>query len=159
MPVESQSASEVQRNVKAFKQQRAAKKVPDDDKLPTLQGLSLPFDAPNETPPESAVTIVPEIVDVLHDDRDDFPAEETNDTIDIVDHDIASDTLPVVGSIPAATINVSTDVAINLVDTPAQVSAVRELIVATTNSQQLRAIRISFCTIFKIMRAPLFFWE
>lgn len=86
-PVESQSASEVQRNVKAFKKQRAAKKIPDEDKMPTLQGLSLLLDAPNDTPPESSVTIVPETSDVLHDNRTDLPYEKTDDTPVIVDHD------------------------------------------------------------------------
>ena len=64
-PVESQSAREIQRNVKAFKQLRALKKLPDEDKLPTLQGLSLPLDAPNDTSPESSVTIVPETMTFL----------------------------------------------------------------------------------------------
>ena len=97
-----QSALEIQRNAKAFKQQRAAKKVPDNDKLPTLQGLSLPFNAPNDLPPDSSVAIVPETVDVLHGDRTDLPAEEIDDTIDIVIRNIASDTLPVVDPIPTS---------------------------------------------------------
>lgn len=149
-PVEKQSTRDVQKNVKAFKHQRAAKKLPDDDKLPTLQGLSLPLDEPNDSPPESSVTIVPETVDVLHDDRTDFPDEETDDTHAIVDRDFASDTLPFVDTIPA-TINASTDVVTNVVVTAAQISAVRELIVATTNSQQLRAIRISLTEILALL--------
>lgn len=141
-PVESQSAREVQRNVKTFKQQLAAKKVPDDDKLPTLQGLSLPLDAPNDTSPDSSVTIVPEKVDVLHDDRTDLPYEEIDDTPVIVDHDVTSDTLPVVDTIPAS-INASTGVITNLSTTPAQITAVNVLIAETNDPQQLRAIRFS----------------
>lgn len=151
-PVERQSAREVQKNVKAFKKQRAAKKVPDDDKLPTLQGLSLPLDESNDTPPESPVTT--ELVDNLHDDRTDFSDEETDDTPAIVDRDFASDTLPAIDTIPA-TINASTDVVTNVVVTAAQISAVRELIVATTNSQQLRAIRFSLTEILALLDAKL----
>lgn len=149
-PVESQSAREVQRNVKTFKQQLAAKKVPDDDKLPTLQGLSLPLDAPNDTSPDSSVTIVPEKVDVLHDDRTDLPYEEIDDTPVIVDHDVTSDTLPAVDTLHAS-INESIDVSINVITTPAQVTAVRELIAATTNSRQLRAIRFSLTEILALL--------
>lgn len=130
-------AREVQKNVKAFKQLRAAKKVPDDDKLPTLQELSLPLDAPNDTPPESSVTIVPETSDVLHDDRTDLPYEETDDTPVIVDHDVTSDTLP-------ASINTSTDVVTNLVIMPAQVTAVRELIAETDDLNKLKFKRLFY---------------
>ena len=149
-PVEKQSAREVQKNVKAFKQLRAAKKVPDDDKLPTLQGLNLPLDAPNDTSPESSVTIIPETGDVLHDDRTDLLYEETDDTPVIVDRDIASDNLPAVDTLHAS-INESIDVSINVITTPAQVTAVRELIAATTNSRQLRAIRFSLTEILALL--------
>lgn len=54
-PVEKQSAWEIQRNVKAFKQQRASEKLSDDDKLPTLQELSLSLATPKDTSPESFV--------------------------------------------------------------------------------------------------------
>ena len=94
-PVEKQSARDVQKNVKAFKQQRASKKIPDDDKLPTLQGLSLPFDTPNYTPSESSVTIISETVDALHNGRVNLHIEENDDTPAIVDRDVTSDTLPV----------------------------------------------------------------
>lgn len=139
-PVESQSASEVQRNVKAFKQQRASKKSADDDKLPTLQGLSLPLDESNDTPPESPVTT--ELVDNLHDDRTDFPYEETDDTLSIVDRDVASDTLPVVDTLPTS-INSSTNIATNLVTTPKQITAVNVLIAETNDLHQLKVIRFS----------------
>ena len=141
-PVEKQSAREVQKNVKAFKQLRAAKKVPDDDKLPTLQGLSLSLDAPNDKPPESSVTIVPKTSDVLHDYRTDLPYEKTDDTPVFVDHDVTSDTLPAVDTIPAP-INASTDVISNVVTTPAQITAVNVLIAETNDLQQLKAIRFS----------------
>ena len=141
-PVEKQSAREIQRNVKAFKQQRAAKKIPDGDKLPTLQGLSLPLDAPNDTPSESSVTIIPETVDALHDGRAYVPDEENDDTPAFVDRDVASDTLSAVDTLPAS-INVSTDGISNVVTTPAQITAVNALIAETSDLQQLRDIRFS----------------
>ena len=153
-PVESQSASEVQRNVKAFKQQLAAKKLPDDDKLPTLQGLSLTLDTPNDTPPDSSVTTDPEPNNNLHDDRDDVPAEETDDSSAIIDRDGDSNALPAVDSTPA-TITTSTDVATNLVDTPAQITAVNVLIAETNDPQQLRAIRISLADTLASLDAKL----
>ena len=141
-PVESQSAREIQRNVKAFKQLRALKKLPDDDKLPTLQGLSLPLDAPNDTSPESSVTIIPETGDVHNDDHTDVPDEETDDFPAIVDRDIVSDTLPVVDTLPAP-INASTDVISNVITPPAQITAINVLIAETNDLQQLRDIRFS----------------
>lgn len=153
-PVEKQSAREIQRNVKAFKQQRAAKKVPDDDKLPTLQGLSLPLDAPNDTPPESSVTIVPETVDVLNDDRTDLSDAETDDTPTIVDHDFASDALPAVDTL-LTSINSSTNLVTNLVTTPAQITAVNVLIAETNDLQQLRAIRFSLTEIIASLDSKL----
>lgn len=123
-------------NVKAFKQLRAAKKVPDDDKLPTLQGLSLPLDAPNDTSPDSSVTIVPETVEVLPEDRADVPDEENNDTHAIVDRNVASDTLPVVDTLPTS-INASTGVVTNLITPPAQITAINVLIAETNDLQQL----------------------
>lgn len=96
----------------------------------------LPLDALDDTPPDFSVTTNSGLVDNLHDDRADFPAEEINDTIDIVDHDIASDTFPAVDSIPA-TINASTNVVINLVTTPAQITAVNVIIAETNDLKQL----------------------
>lgn len=153
-PVESQSASEVQRNVKTFKQQLAAKKVPDDDKLSTLQGLDLPLDVLDDTPPDSPVTTDPELIDDLNDNHSDVPATETNDTTDIIDHDVASDTLPAVDSIPA-TMNASTDVITNFVTTPAQITAVNALIEATNDPQQLQAIRVSLAKTLASLDAKL----
>ena len=140
-PVEIQSAREIKRNIKAFKQQRISRKNSVDDKLPTLQGLSLTLDELNDTLPESSVTIIPETVDVLHDDRTDLPDEETDDSHAIVDRDIASDTLLVVDTLPAS-INTSTDVCTNLITTPAQITAINVLIAKTNDLQKLRAIRI-----------------
>lgn len=140
-PVEIQSAREIKRNIKAFKQQRISRKNSVDDKLPTLQGLSLTLDESNDTLPESSVTIIPETVDVLHDDRTDLPDEETDDSHAIFDRDIASDTLPVVDTLPAS-INTSTDVCTNLITTPAQITAINVLIAKTNDLQKLRAIRI-----------------
>ena len=141
-PVEKQSAREIQRNVKAFKKQRATKKVPDDDKLPTLQGLSLPLDELNDTPPDSLVTTEPELADDLHDDRANVTTEDTDDSPAIVDRDSDSNALPATDLIPAP-INPSTTVVTNLVDTPAQITAVNVLISETNDLQQLRAIRFS----------------
>lgn len=137
--VEKQSAREVQRNVKAFKQQRDSKKSADDDKLTTLQGLGLPLDVPNDTPPDLSVTTNPEFVDDLYDNRADVLAEETDDNPDIVNHDVASDTLPAVYTIPTP-INASADM---VVATPVKVIAVNSLIAETNDPQQLQAIRVS----------------
>lgn len=145
-PVEKQSAREVQKNIKAFKQLRASKKLPDDDKLPTLQGLSLPLDAPNNTSPESSVTITPETGDVHNDDHTDVPDKEDNASPAIVDRDVASYTLPVVDTLPAS-INSSTGVVTNLVITPAQVTAVRELIAETDDLNKLKVIRDSLADV------------
>ena len=114
-PVEKQSAREVQKNVKAFKQQRTSRKNSVDDKLPMLQGLSLTLDVPNESP----VTTETELVDKLHTARANIPAEETDDLPAIVDCDNDS----------------------NIVATPAQVTAVNALIAETNDLQQLRTIR------------------
>ena len=116
-PVEKQSAREVQKNVKAFKQQRTSRKNSVDDKLPMLQGLSLTLDVPNESP----VTTKTELVDKFHTARANIPAEETDDLPAIVDRDNDS----------------------NIVATPAQVTAVNALIAETNDLQQLRAIRFS----------------
>ena len=102
----------------------------------------LPLDAPDNTPPESSVTIVPKTSDVLHDDRTDLHYEETDDTPAIVDHVVASDTLPVVDTL-SASINASTDVISNFVTTPAQITAINVLIAETNDLQQLRDIRFS----------------
>ena len=112
------------------------------------------FDAPSDTLPDSSVTIVPETVDVLHDDCVDIHDEETDDTPAIVDRKVASDTLSAVDSIPA-TMNASTNVVTNLVTTPAQVTAVRELIVTTINPQQLKTIRISLTEILALLDSKL----
>ncbi|MBR0288655.1 MAG: hypothetical protein IJQ82_06730 [Selenomonadaceae bacterium] len=72
--VESQSAGEVQKNIKAFKQLRADKKLPDNDK---------PF------------TIVPETVDVLRGVRVDIIDEKNDDSPATVDRAVSLDTLPV----------------------------------------------------------------
>lgn len=149
-PVEKQSAREVQRNVKEFKQQRADKKIPADDKLPTLQGLSLSLDESNDTPHNSSVTTDTEPTNELQNDRDDVPAEETDNSPAIVDRDSDSNALPATDLIPAP-INLSTVVVTNVVDTPKQVSAILELIAATTNPQQLRAIRFSLTEILALL--------
>lgn len=141
-PVEKQSAREVQKNVKAFKQHHAVKKLPDDDKLPTLQGLSLSLDESNDTPLNSSVTTDPKPTNELQDDRADVPAEETDDSPAIIYRDSNSDALPAVDTL-SASINASTDMISNSVDTPAQVTAVNVLIAETNNLQQLRTIRFS----------------
>lgn len=104
--------------------------------------MSLQLDAPNDTLPDSSVTIVPEKVDVLPDDHADVPDEKDNDSHAIVDRDFASDTLPVVDTLPTS-INASTDVVTNLVTTPAQITAINVLIAETNDLHQLKAIRFS----------------
>lgn len=70
-----------------------------------------------------------ELVDKIHTARANIPAEETDDLPAIIDRDNNSD----------------------IVDTPAQVTAVRELIIATTNSRQLRDIRFSLTEILALL--------
>ena len=62
-----------------------------------------------------------ELVDKIHTARANIPAEETDDLPAIIDRDNNSD----------------------IVDTPAQVTAVNALIAETNDLQQLRMIRIS----------------
>ena len=100
--------------------------------------MNLPLDAPNDTPSESSVTIVPEIVDVFHDDRAYVPDEENDDIPAIVDRDVASDTLPAVDML-SASINVIT----NIIITSVQITAVRELITDTDDLNALKVIRDS----------------
>ena len=106
-PVEKQSAREVQRNVKQWKQRRAAKK-----------------DSDNTEP-----------VDTLQPARADVDAEE------LEAREVVAEPMPAAVSLPAQMNEPDEDT--NVVDTPAQVAAIRKLIAETDDDQQLNSLKIA----------------